>query len=64
MKKKPIAKYQNLSHREMEITPEPNPPAEEWEVHFRMSTPSHFYLNMTENFPEPVESFKIGEGNT
>ena len=51
-------------HREMETTSEPNPQVEEGEVHFRMSPPSHSYPDMTENFPEPAESSRRGEGNT
>ena len=51
-------------HREMEAIPEQIPPAEEEEMHFRMSPLSHTYLDMTENFPEQAESSRRGEGNT
>ena len=51
-------------HREMEAILEQNPPAEEEEVHFRMSPLSHSYPDITENFPKPVESSRRGEGNT
>ena len=50
--------------REMEAIPKKNPPAEEEEVHFRMSPLSHSYPDLTENFPEEAESSKRGEGNT
>ena len=51
-------------HREMEAILDQNPPAEEEEVHFRMSPLSHSYLDITENFPKQAESSKRGEGNT
>ena len=51
-------------HREMEAIPEQNPPVEEEEVHFIMSPLSHSYPDITENFPEQVESSRRGEGNT
>ena len=50
-------------HREMEAIPEKIPPAEEEEMHFRMSPLSHTYPDMIENFPEQVESSRRGEGN-
>ena len=50
-------------HREMEAIPEQIPPAEEEDMHFRMSPLSHSYPDMTENFPEQAESSR-GEGNT
>ena len=52
-------------HRGMEAIPEKNPPAEEEEVHFRMSPLlSHSCPDMTKNFPELAEISKRGEGNT
>ena len=33
-------------------------------MHLRMSPLSHFYLDMTENFPEQAENSRRGEGNT
>ena len=51
-------------HREMEANPEQIPPAEEEEAHFKMSPLSHSYLDLTENFLEPAESSRRGEGNT
>ena len=51
-------------HKEMEAILEQNPPAEEEEVHLRMSPLSHSYPDMTKNFPEPAESSRRGEGNT
>ena len=51
-------------HRDREAIPEQNPPAEEEGVHLRMSPLSHSYPDMTENFPEPAESSKRGEGNS
>ena len=51
-------------NREMETIPEQIPPAEEEEMHFRMSPLSHSYPEMTENFPKQQESSRRGEGNT
>ena len=51
-------------NREMETIPEQIPPAEDEEMHFRMSPLSHSYPEMTENFLEQAESSKRGEGNT
>ena len=51
-------------HREMEAILEQIPPAEEKEIHFRMSPLSHSYPDMTENFLEQVESSRRGERNT
>ena len=51
-------------HKEMEAIQEKNPPAEEEEVHLRMSPQSHSYSDMTENFPKPTESFRRREENT
>ena len=51
-------------NREMETIPEKIPPAEEEEIHFRMSPLSHSYPDMTENFPEQAESSRRREGNT
>ena len=45
-------------HKEMEAIPEQIPPAEEEEMHFRMSPLSNTYLDMTENFPKKAESFR------
>ena len=39
-------------NREMETIPKKIPPAEEEEMHFRMSPPSHSYPDMIKNFPE------------
>ena len=50
-------------NREMETILEQIPPAEEEEMHFRMSPLSHSYPEMTENFPEQAKSSKRGEGN-
>ena len=50
-------------NREMETIPEQIPPAEEEEMHFRMSPLSHSYPKMTENFPEQAKSSRRGEGN-
>ena len=50
-------------HREMEAVQEQIPPAEDKEMHFRMSPLSHSYPDMTENFPEQAESSRRGEGN-
>ena len=50
-------------NREMEVIPEQIPPAEEEEMHFRMSPLSHSYPNMIKNFPEQAESSRRGEGN-
>ena len=50
-------------HREREAIPEQNPLVEDEEVHLTMSLLSHSYLDMIENFPEPVESSRRGEGN-
>ena len=50
-------------HKEMEAILEQNPPAEEEEVHLRMSPLSHSYLEMTEKFPKQVESFRNNAGN-
>ena len=58
---KPTEKNGN---REMETILEQISPAEEEEMHFRMSPLSHSYLDMTENFPEQAERSKRGEGNT
>ena len=51
-------------HKEMEAIPEKISPAEEEEVHLRLSPLSHSYPDMTKNFPEPAESSRRGEGNT
>ena len=51
-------------HKEMEAIPEQNPPADEEEVHIRMSPLSYSYLDLIENFDEQVESSRRGEGNT
>ena len=51
-------------NREMETIPEQIPPAEEEEMHFKMSPLSHSYPDMTENFPKQAESSRRGEGNT
>ena len=51
-------------HREMEVIPEQIPPAEEEEMHFRISPLSHSYPDMIENFPKRAESSRRGEGNT
>ena len=51
-------------NKEMKTILEQIPPAEEEEMHFRMSPLSHSYLDMTENFPEQAERSKRGEGNT
>ena len=48
----------------MEAIPEQNPTAEVEEVHFRMSSLSHSYPDLTKNFPEQAESSRRGEGNT
>ena len=48
----------------METIPEQIPPAEEEEMHFRMSPLSHSYLDMTKNFPEQAERSRRGEENT
>ena len=48
----------------METILEQIPPAEEEEMHFRMSPLSHSYPDMIENFLEQAESSKRGEGNT
>ena len=50
-------------HREMKAIPEQNPPAEEEEGHFKMSPLCHSYPDLTENFPEQVESSRRREGN-
>ena len=55
---------EDADHREMEAIPEQNPPAEEEEVHFRMSPLRHSYPDLTENFPVQIESSRRGEGNT
>ena len=51
-------------NKEMETIPEKIPPVEEEEMPFKMSPLSHFYPNMTENFPKQVESSIRGERNT
>ena len=51
-------------NREIETIPEKIPPAEEEEMHFKISPLSHSYPDMTENFPEQAKSSKRGEGNT
>ena len=51
-------------NREIETIPEQIPPAEEEEMHFRMSPLSHSYPDMQENFPEQAESSRRGDGNT
>ena len=51
-------------HREMEVIPEQIPPAEEEEMHFRMSPLSHSYPDMIENFLKQEKSSRRGEGNT
>ena len=51
-------------NREMETIPKKIHPAEEEEMLFRMSPLSHSYPDMTESFPEQVESSKRGERNT
>ena len=51
-------------NKEMESIPKRNPPAEEEEVHFRMSPLSHSYPDLIKNFPEQAESSRRGEGNT
>ena len=51
-------------NREMETIPKKIPPAEEEEMHFRMSPLSHSYPDMTKNFPEQAESSRRGEWNT
>ena len=50
-------------HKEMGVIPEQIPPAEEEEMQFGMSPLSHSYPDMTEIFPEQVESSRRGEGN-
>ena len=45
----------------LEKTP---PTEEEEEMQRRMSPLSHSYLDMRENFSEPVESFRRNEGTT
>ena len=51
-------------NREMETIPEQISPAEEEDMHFRMSPLSHSYPDMTKNFPEQEESSRKEEGNT
>ena len=48
-------------NREMETIPEQIPPAEEEEMHFRMSPLSHSYPDMTKNLLEQAESSRRGE---
>ena len=50
-------------NREMETIPEQIPPAEEEEMHFKISPLTHSYPDMTENFPDQAESSRRGEGN-
>ena len=49
-------------NREMEAIPKKNPPAEQEEVHFRMSPMSPSYPDLIENFVEQTESSRRGEG--
>ena len=50
-------------NKEIKNFPEQNPPAEEDDMHCRMSPLSHSYPDIRENFPEPPESSKRNEGN-
>ena len=50
-------------NREIETILKRIPPAEEEEMHFKMSPLSHSYPDMIENFPEQVESSRRGDGN-
>ena len=49
-------------NREIENFPEQTSPAEEEEIHCRMSPLSHSYPDMRENFPDPIESSRKNEG--
>ena len=49
-------------NREIENFPEQTLPAEEEEMHCRMSPLSHSYLDMRDNFLEPAESSRRNEG--
>ena len=47
-------------NREMETIPEQIPPSKEEDMPFRMSSLSHSYPDMTENFPEQAKNSRRG----
>ena len=58
---KPTGRNDN---REIENFPEQTPPAEEEEMHCRMSPLSHSYPDLRDNFPKPAESSRRNEGTS